>query len=189
MLNVIAVCSGNTCRSPLFGAALRLLSDTVSVRTACAPNYEEDDSRPLECMPKPFKDAASLLIALGIVDRAREARLPNIVSELTHHKATLFEDLTPQPIGDEVFVAAADKHKKHLEEWAAEIGRSPVRIEVAGISDFAWKVYRLQLTLKGICPEKASEMEPELSDAYRALATLTILRALEVFPELRRNAA
>ena len=171
MLKVIAVCSGNTCRSPLLGAALELLSDNVSVRTACAPTLKEDDSEPLPCMPKAFKEAADQLVTLGIVGHKRKKRLSKIVSRLKKHRAKVFDGLKPQPTGDEVFIAAADKHKRKLKKWAKMVGHRTPRIEVAGISDFAWKVYRMQLTLKGINPEQAREMDSELADAYRALAT------------------
>jgi hypothetical protein len=188
MLKVVAVCSGNTCRSPLFAAALRLLSDDVVVRTACAPNWKkEDDSRPLRCIPGAFADAANQLIRCGVVDATRQRTLPGLVSDLRKHRKTEFKKLRPQPSGDEVFVAAAQKHVPNLKAWVTSIGYAKARVEVAGISDFAWKVSTLQ-QIHGDCKKsakEAAEQLTELTDAYRALATLTILRACEMFPELR----
>jgi protein-tyrosine-phosphatase len=186
MLNVVAVCSGNTCRSPLFCAALRLLSDNVSVRTACAPNWkEEDDSRPWHDMPMAFADAANQLIQLGVVNSSRQERVAGLVFELDKHRKTAFEELEPQPTGNEVFVAAARKHVPSLKAWVNSIGRANARIEVIGISDFAWKVWDSH-RIKKETKERGTEMdmETETRDAYRALATLMILRGCEMFPAL-----
>jgi hypothetical protein len=189
MLNVVAVCSGNTCRSPLFAAALRLLSDDVSVRSACAPYWkEEDDSRPVPGMSDAFEDAANRLIRFEIVDQARQRVLPGLVEDLSKHRKTEFNKLDPQPSGHEVFVAAAPKHVPNLRKWAESIGCLEARVEVVGISDFAWKVWMLLETRRKEEKREANAEElTELRDAYHALAILTILRACEIFPEIHRR--
>jgi hypothetical protein len=189
MLNVVAVCSGNTCRSPLFAAALHLLSDDVSVRSACAPNWKkEDDSRPVPGMSGAFENAANQLIRFGIVDQTRRRVLPGLVRDLSNHRKTEFNKLDPQPSGHEVFVAAARKHVPNLRKWAKSVECPKARVEVVGISDFAWKVWTLQETRRKKNKRKRNKGElTELKDAYHALAILTILRACEIFPEIHRR--
>jgi hypothetical protein len=189
MLKVVAVCSGNTCRSPLFAAALRLLSDDVSVRSACAPYWkEEDDSQPVPGMSDGFEDAANQLMRFEIVDQARRAVLPGLVKDLSKHRKKEFSELDPQPSGHEVFVAAAPKHVPNLRKWAESVGRPNARVEVVGTSDFAWKVWTLlEIRRKEEKREPNAEELAELRDAYHALAIRTILRACEIFPEIHRR--
>jgi hypothetical protein len=189
MLDVIAVCSGNTCRSPLFAAALRLISDDVSVRSACAPYREkEDDSRPVPGMSDAFGDAANQLIDFGVVERARRRVIPKLVKSLFHHHKTEFAKLDPQPSGREMFVVAAKKHRSNMKRWVRVAGYPNAYIDVIDISDSAWKVFKSQKNrIEKEKRKRNAEERKELRDSYHALAILTILRACEILPALQRR--
>ena len=197
MKTVIAVCGGNTCRSPLFEAAFKLVApDTIFIETACAPTKHVDSEyyRVLPHAKRGFKTASDDFIGSGLGD-VRTSRLQKeILEQLERKNAGPFDQLVTElhlkkGSGDFVFVAATEEHAELLRkwasktEWASHKWGTPLAVHVLGIEDSAFflkqmlqKLSKKQLEDIGIKIMEAKK-ERIIDSAYHDLASAMILKA------------
>lgn len=113
---------------------------------------------------------------IGVLDSNRTAVVERLVGGLISHLARTFKELILQPHGKEFFFAAAKKHAEALRSWKPNIV-----VEVLGVPDFAWVLY------EKLKESRDQEDRDVVRYAYRALATMMILKAKELLPPLQSS--
>src|SRR5262245_37898859 len=95
MRTVVAVCDGNTCRSPLFAHSLKLVSRNLApVQTSCAPRAEYLSKQPVSSYTTSgFVFAAVELIRTGHIEKSLASLIPDVTAELANYEARRFSDI------------------------------------------------------------------------------------------------
>jgi hypothetical protein len=172
MRSFVAVCDGNTCRSPLFAYSLKLVSGNQAlIQTSCSPKAEYLAIQPVSpYTTSGFVFAAVELIRSGHIESTLASLIPSLVSELAHYQARRFTDIEGSLNKDELFVAMTSEHETQLRDWDGRID-----INVINVSDFAWDLW----TAMG-----EPHHEEVVQSGYRALAATMILKADKMWRQL-----